>query len=152
MGNPGLSVSHFTQYIGDTMLGKLFVGALALLVCLSPAIGAPRCPDGANTIKGDYLFNASGSILGSTVSKQEHYSEAGIQSFDGVGVVSGIFSSSAGDSQVAFSGTYTLGANCVGTFTAPIGGVMVKFDIYAEPSGANITYSSSGFSGRYTRM
>jgi len=134
------------------MLGKLSVGALALLVCLSPAIGAPSCPDGAKTIQGDYLFNASGVNFDPTLSKKVHYSEAGIQSFDGAGLVSGIFSSSLGDSQVAFSGTYEVGPNCVGTFSAPVGGVTIKFDIYVEPSGANITYVSSGFSGRYTRM
>src|SRR5215471_2156308 len=90
------------------------------------------------TLTGTYLFAGGGlSISGGA---QTPLAFAGSERFDGAGHVAGTNSFSFGGvatRRAAFTGTYTLAANCAGTLTI---GNNLHFDFYASPSGDQFAY------------
>jgi len=90
------------------------------------------------TLTGTYLFAGGGlSISGGA---QTPLAFAGSERFDGAGHVAGTNSFSFGGvatRRAAFTGTYTLAANCAGTLTIGSG---LHFDFYASPSGDQFAY------------
>jgi len=102
----------------------------------TPSASAAAC--GLGTLHGTYLYAGSGSdVSGSTASP---IAFAGSEVYSGTGQVSGSSTNSSGGKitpRSAYTGTYTLGADCFGTLTI---GTSLKFDIYVAPSGNTFTY------------
>ncbi|MFB9923167.1 hypothetical protein ACFORO_05865 [Amycolatopsis halotolerans] len=97
---------------------------------------SPSC--GAATLRGTYLFSGDGwTITGATATPLAF---AGSERFDGAGHVQGVSSTNANgtpSSHNAFTGVYTVAADCTGTLV--IGGSL-HFDLYLDPSGDSFAY------------
>src|SRR5215213_7779235 len=107
------------------------------------------------TLKGRYLFAQNGvEIKGDD---QRPFAIAGYDVFDGNGVVKGVASGNFNGETFrneSGSGTYSVKANCTGTFTFTNG---TRYDIFIAPDGSMFTFVrtnpefvSSGFELRGT--
>ena len=93
---------------------------------------------GAATLRGTYLFQGNGWSVSGGTGKPVAF--AGSERFDGAGHIRGNSTSSSNGvitRSRAFTGTYTVAANCTGTFTI---GTTLRFDLYASPDGSTFTY------------
>jgi hypothetical protein len=94
------------------------------------------------TLNGTYVFASDGvQIRGQD---RVPFANAGIDVYDGAGEVKGVFSSSF-NGEIAqnftLSGTYTVNANCTGTYTATDStGFVVHFDLFIAPDGSHFTF------------
>jgi hypothetical protein len=68
------------------------------------------------TISGEYVYEASGFTLSGTA-QTGALDESGVLQFDGQGNVTASYTNFSNGATVTASGTYTMGANCVGSAT-----------------------------------
>lgn len=98
---------------------------------------------GLATLHGTYLFHGNGTAINDKGRVPMAY--AGSFHFDGNGHLSGRITSNLDGtpySNTPFTGSYTLVANCSGTFT--IGTDAVYDDLYAAQSGDEFSYIQTG--------
>jgi hypothetical protein len=117
------------------------IGVLASVGLLSVAQGYAGENDGATkctkaTLKGRYLFTATGTLLPPAAKEPTLVSVAGYHIFDGKGAgqdfVTALRNGIDEQVPVPIPITYTLDSNCTGTYTLPGG---TSFDIFVPPNG-----------------
>jgi hypothetical protein len=104
--------------------------------------GSASCDLG--TLHGTYLFAASGYLVSGGTSTPFAFS--GHEHYDGAGAVQGVLTSSEGGtiaSGTAYTGTYTVAADCTGALTVTLGTISAHYDLYIAPSGNNFTYTQT---------
>ena len=144
---------------GLALILLVVVGAAALLSSVGVGYAkdenASRAKCSVATLKGTYLFAQNGvEIKGND---QRPFAIAGYDVFDGndevKGVASGNFNGQTFRNE-PLSGTYSVKANCTGTFTFTDG---TRYDLFIAPDGSMFTFVrtnpeivSSGFELRGT--
>jgi hypothetical protein len=131
-------------WAGGLALILVVVGAAALLTTVGAGYAkdenaSSRAKCSKATLKGTYLFAQNGvEIKGNN--EQRPFAIAGYDVFDGQGEVKGLASGNF-DGQTfrnkSLSGTYTVKANCTGTFTFKDG---TRYDIFIAPDGSKFTF------------
>jgi hypothetical protein len=131
-------------WAGGLALILVVVGAAALLSSVGAGYAkdenaSSRAKCSKATLKGTYLFAQNGvEIKGNN--EQRPFAIAGYDVFDGQGEVKGLASGNF-DGQTfrnkSLSGTYTVKANCTGTFTFKDG---TRYDIFIAPDGSKFTF------------
>jgi hypothetical protein len=106
--------------------------------------GAKKCSEA--TLHGQYLFAVDGFDI--TGNEQVPFASAGYDVYDGNGKVKGVSSGNFGGEvfrKEPYSGTYTVKADCTGTFTSD--GTQV--DLFIAPDGSMFTFveTDPGFVG-----
>ena len=147
-------------WVGGVALILVVVGAAALLTTVGAgyakdedASSRAKCSEA--TLKGRYLFAQNGvEIKGDD---QRPFAIAGYDVFDGNGEVKGLASGNFNEKitrNEPLPGTYTVKANCTGTFTFTNG---TRYDMFIAPDGSKFTFVranpeivSSGFELRGT--
>ena len=92
----------------------------------------------AATLRGTYLFQGNGWTVAGGTAKPVAF--AGAEHFDGAGHIQGNSTDSVNGAitrNPAYTGTYRLAADCIGTFTI---GAALHFDLYTTPDGNAFTY------------
>jgi hypothetical protein len=128
-------------WVGGVALILLVVGAAALTT-----VGAGYAKDedtsrakcSEATLKGTYLFAQNGVEIKGT--EQRPFAIAGYDVFDGNGRVKGLASANFNGKitrNEPLSGTYTVKANCTGTFTFTNG---TRYDMFIAPDGSMFTF------------
>jgi hypothetical protein len=130
-------------WVGGVALILLVVGAAVLT---SVGVGHAKDEDTSSsrakcseaTLKGTYLFAQNGvEIKGND---QKPFAIAGHDVFDGKGKVKGRASGNLNGETFrnsSLSGTYTVKANCTGTFTFTDG---TRYDIFLAPDGSKFAF------------
>jgi hypothetical protein len=146
-------------WAGGLALILLVVGAAALLTTVGAGYAknedASRAKCSEATLEGRYLFAQNGvEIKGND---QRPFAIAGYDVFDGNGEVKGVASGNFNGQTFRnepLSGTYSVKANCTGTFTFTNG---TRYDLFIAPDGSMFTFVrtnpeivSSGFELRGT--
>jgi hypothetical protein len=119
--------------------------ALALVVA-APLASPPAAAQGscsAATLDGPYVFSVSGFTTRHNQSAPNAIS--GLETYNGDGTMSGIYTAQIDGHvyrDVAYTGTYTVGADCKGTLTITetVSGVVQHFDQFVSPSGKEFTF------------
>jgi hypothetical protein len=118
----------------------LLVGVGVLAVKTGAAEEAAQCS--VATLSGTYIFTADGVAISGE--DKVPFALAGIEVYDGAGQVQGVLSSSTNGAivrNVPFSGTYTVNANCTGTYTTTdSAGNVVHVDQFIAPDGSELTF------------
>ena len=123
--------------IGTTRAGLLLGLGLGLqLGHPQGAMAQPECS--VATLRGTYIFSNDGFTVGAG-GEQQPFAFSGIESYDGAGTMTGIFSGSANgviDEDVVYTGTYTVNADCTSELTTvdPVTGEN-HYDQFVDPSG-----------------
>jgi hypothetical protein len=128
-------------WVGGVALILLVVGAAALTT-----VGAGYAKDedtsrakcSEATLKGTYLFAQNGVEIKGT--EQRPFAIAGYDVFDGNGRVKGLASANFNGKitrNEPLSGTYTVKANCTGTFTFTNG---TRYDMFIAPDGSKFAF------------
>ena len=81
------------------------------------AMAQPECS--VATLRGTYIYSYDGFIIGEG-GEQQPFAFSGIESYDGAGTMTGIFSGSTNgviDEDVFYTGTYTVNADCTSELT-----------------------------------
>ena len=134
------------------------VGAAALLTSVGvgyakdeDASSRPKCSEA--TLEGTYLFAQNG--VRTKGNEQRPFAIAGYDVFDGNGEVKGVASANFNGKitrNEPLPGTYSVKANCTGTFTFRDG---TRYDMFIAPDGSMFTFVrtnpeivSSGFEVR----
>ncbi len=116
------------------------VGVLAIEAGYAKNENAAGAKCSEATLDGTYLFAFDGvEIKGND---QLPFAIAGYDVFDGNGKVKGVASGNFGGepfSKVRYSGTYTVKADCTGTFTFKDDGTQV--DLFIAPDGSMYTFA-----------
>ena len=147
-------------WAGGLALILVVVGAAALLTPVGAGYAnneddSSRAKCSVATLKGTYLFAQNGvEIKGND---QRPFAIAGYDVFDGNGEVKGLASGNFNGETFRNepgSGTYSVKANCTGTFTFTNG---TRYDMFIAPDGSKFTFVrtnpeivSSGFELRGT--
>ena len=130
-------------WVGGLALILLVVGSAALT---SVGVGHAKDENASSsrakcteaTLKGTYLFAQNGvEIKGND---QLPFAIAGYDVFDGNGEVKGVDSGNSNGEVFRndrFTGTYTVKANCTGTFTFTDG---TRYDIFIAPDGSKFAF------------
>jgi hypothetical protein len=97
------------------------------------------------TLKGTYIYSENGWQIDGEVRKP--FSFSGIETYNGDGPVSGIFSGSIDgvvSRNVAYTGTGTIHENCTGnqTFTDE-SNFVTHYDIFVSPTGDEFTFTQT---------
>jgi hypothetical protein len=129
-------------WAGGLALILLVVGAAALLSTVGAGYAkdenASRAKCSKATLKGTYLFAQNGvEIKGD---EQRPFAIAGYDVFDGNGEVKGVASGNFNGQTFrneSGSGTYTVKANCTGTFAFTNG---TRYDMFIAPDGSMFTF------------
>src|SRR5918993_2455570 len=145
---------------GVALILLVVVGAAALLTTVGAGYAkdedaSSRVKCSVATLKGTYLFAQNGvEIKGND---QRPFAIAGYDVFDGNGDVKGVASGNFNGETFrneSGSGTYSVKANCTGTFTFTNG---TRYDLFIAPDGSMFTFVrtnpefvSSGFELRGT--
>ena len=127
---------------GLALILLVVVGAAALLTPVGAGYAkdenASRAKCSEATLKGTYLFAQNGvEIKGD---EQRPFAIAGYDVFDGNGEVKGVASGNFNGETFrneSGSGTYTVKANCTGTFTFTNG---TRYDMFIAPDGSMFTF------------
>jgi hypothetical protein len=105
--------------------------------------GATKCT--VATLKGRYLFTATGTLLPPAVEEPTLVSVAGYHIFDGKGggqdFVTALRNGIDEQVPVPIPVTYTLNSDCTGTYTLPGG---ANFDIFVAPNGDELAAIATG--------
>ena len=121
----------------------LVVAAMVLVMAMTAlADGKDNNDDGANcseaTLDGRYLFSFDGyEIKGD---KKVPFAQAGYEVYDGNGHAKTVYSSNVNGQIIrkdAFSGNYTVKADCTGTVTY---GPTEALDVFIAPNGSMFTF------------
>lgn len=149
-----VSLSRRTAITAAVALAAATAAVVALSVSsASAAPGAARQTTTVScslaTLQGTYMFAGDGWNIQAGTSTP--LALAGYNHFDGAGHIHGIITTSVGgftNRDAAFSGTYTVAADCTGTMTiiSPVH-VPVYFDIFAAPTGDSFTQVQTGEAG-----
>jgi hypothetical protein len=139
--SPRIAITAAVIFIAGT------VGVVGLVGSASAApvgqAGSASC--GLGTLHGTYLFAASGWLVsGSTAATP--FALSGHESYNGAGSVRGVLTSSDNGTiapGTAFTGTYTVAADCVGALTVTFGSITAHYDLYIAPSGDEFTYTQT---------
>jgi len=96
----------------------------------------PECSEA--TLRGTYIYSYDGFIVGEG-EEPEPFAFSGVESYDGAGSMTGIFSGSTNgaiDEDVLYTGTYTVNADCTSELTTvdPVTGE-AHYDQFVDPSG-----------------
>jgi hypothetical protein len=129
-------------WVGGVALILLVVGAAALLTTVGAGYAkdedASRAKCSEATLKGTYLFAQNGvEIKGN---EQRPFAIAGYDVFDGNGEVKGVASANFNGKitrNEPLPGTYSVKANCTGTFTFTNG---TRYDMFIAPDGSMFTF------------
>jgi hypothetical protein len=103
---------------------------------------ASRAKCSEATLDGTYLFAEDGvEIKGN---EQDPFAVAGYEVYNSNGKVRGVASENIGGEvsrKGAFTGTYSVKADCTGTLTYPGGGQegTVQYDLFLDPDGSKFT-------------
>ena len=130
-------------WAGGVALILLVVGAAALLTTVGVGYAkdenaSSRAKCSKATLKGTYLFAEDGVELKGN--DQRPFAIAGYDVFDGNGEVKGVDSGNFNGEVFRndrFSGTYTVKANCTGTFTFTNG---TRYDMFIAPDGSKFAF------------
>ena len=100
------------------------------------AMAQPECSEA--TLRGTYIFSFDGFTVGQG-GEQQPFAFSGIESYDGAGTMTGIFSGGTNgviDEDVLYTGTYTVNADCTSELTTvdPLFGE-THYDQFVDPSG-----------------
>ena len=122
----------------STIANTFAIAALtALALGTSPLAKADNKGCSVATLKGTFAYTASGFTV--APAPVGAYAEAGTQTFDGKGGVTlvGMASANGNIMQAPTTGTYTLNADCTGTFTFPLApGISSHYFFALSDSGA----------------
>jgi hypothetical protein len=129
-------------WAGGLALILLVVGAAALLTTVGTGYAkdedASRAKCSKATLKGTYLFAQNGvEIKGD---EQRPFAIAGYDVFDGNGEVKGVASANFNGKitrNEPLPGTYSVKANCTGTFTFTNG---TRYDMFIAPDGSMFAF------------
>jgi hypothetical protein len=129
-------------WAGGLALILLVVGAAALLTTVGAGYAkdedASRAKCSKATLKGTYLFAQNGvEIKGD---EQRPFAIAGYDVFDGNGEVKGVASANFNGKitrNEPLPGTYSVKANCTGTFTFTNG---TRYDMFIAPDGSMFAF------------
>jgi hypothetical protein len=129
-------------WAGGLALILLVVGAAALLTTVGAGYAkdedASRAKCSEATLKGTYLFAQNGvEIKGD---EQRPFAIAGYDVFDGNGEVKGVASANFNGKitrNEPLPGTYSVKANCTGTFTFTNG---TRYDMFIAPDGSMFAF------------
>jgi hypothetical protein len=129
-------------WAGGLALILLVVGAAALLSTVGAGYAkdenASRAKCSKATLKGTYLFAQNGvEIKGD---EQRPFAIAGYDVFDGNGEVKGVASANFNGKitrNEPLPGTYSVKANCTGTFTFTNG---TRYDMFIAPDGSMFAF------------
>jgi hypothetical protein len=129
-------------WAGGLALILLVVGAAALLTTVGTGYAkdedASRAKCSKATLKGTYLFAQNGvEIKGD---EQRPFAIAGYDVFDGNGEVKGVASGNFNGETFrneSGTGTYSVKANCTGTFTFTNG---TRYDMFIAPDGSMFAF------------
>jgi hypothetical protein len=96
----------------------------------------PECSEA--TLRGTYIYSYDGFTVGEG-GEQQPFAYSGMESYDGAGTMTGIFSGSTNgviDEDVLYTGTYTVNADCTSELTTvdPVEGE-THYDQFLDPSG-----------------
>jgi hypothetical protein len=125
-------------------LWALCVGILVGVEVLGVVVGhadndAVTCS--VATLSGTYVYASNGVLIRGQ--DRVPFAAAGLDVFDGAGQVNGVFSISFNGQitqNLTLSGTYTVNANCTGTWTTTDStGTVVHFDLFIAPDGREVT-------------
>jgi hypothetical protein len=128
-------------WAGGLALILLVVGAAALTTvgagyAKDEDASRAKCSDA--TLKGTYLFAQNGVEIKGT--EQRPFAIAGYDVFDGNGKVKGLASANFNGKitrNEPLPGTYSIKANCTGTFTFTNG---ARYDMFIAPDGSMFTF------------
>ena len=100
------------------------------------AMAQPECSEA--TLRGTYIYSFDGFTIGEG-GEQQPFAFSGIESYDGAGTMTGIFSGGINgviNEDVLYTGTYTVNADCTSELTTvdPVTGE-AHFDQFVDPSG-----------------
>ena len=125
---------------------RLISCTFALLVLVTPIAERPAAaqpPCSSATLAGSYVF----SVTGFTTRHNQHVPNAisGLETYNGDGTMSGAYTAQIDGSvfrNVAYTGTYTVGADCKGTLiiTETVSGIVQHFDQFVASSGKEFTF------------
>jgi hypothetical protein len=105
------------------------------------AMAQPECS--VATLRGTYAYSYDGFIIGAG-GEQQPFAFSGIESYDGAGTMTGIYSGSTNgviDEDVFYTGTYTVNPDCTSELTNvdPVAGE-THYDQFVDPSGDEFTF------------
>jgi hypothetical protein len=93
------------------------------------------------TLSGTYVSASDGWLIRDQ--NRVPFASVGLDVFDGAGQVNGVFSISINgriEQNLRLSGTYTVNADCTGTWTTTDrSGTVVHFDLFIAPDGSQFT-------------
>ena len=95
----------------------------------------PECSEA--TLRGTYIYSYDGFAVGQG-GGQQPFAFSGIESYDGAGTMTGIFSGSTNgviDEDVFYTGTYTVNADCTSELTTVDPAEEAHYDQFIDPSG-----------------
>jgi hypothetical protein len=118
------------------------VGVLAVGTGFADEENASRAKCSEATLDGTYLFAEDGFFI--TGNDKDPFAVAGYEVYNGHGKVRGVASENIGGEvsrKGAFTGTYTVKADCTGTLTYAGGGQegTVQYDLFLDPDGSKFT-------------
>lgn len=141
---------RLSSRIAITAAVTLIAATAGALGLAGPASAAPAVSRShsascdAGTLDGTYLFAANGWLTSGGTAIPFAFS--GHETYSGDGTVHGVLTSSADGAiaqGTAFTGTYTVAANCTGSLVTTLGGNSSHYDLYISPSGDDFTYTQT---------
>jgi hypothetical protein len=93
----------------------------------------PECSKA--TLRGTYIYSYDGFTVGQG-GEQQPFAFSGIESYDGAGTMTGIFSGSTNgviDEDVFHTGTYTVNADCTSELTTVDPAEEAHYDQFIDP-------------------
>jgi hypothetical protein len=94
------------------------------------------------TLSGTYVAASDGWLI--TDQNRVPFANAAVEVYDGAGKIEGVFSASTNGRigpKTTISGTYTVNANCTGTYTAADStGSEFHYDLFIAPDGSHFTF------------
>ena len=129
-----MTLAHIGTMRAGLLLGLGYLGLQ--LGHPQSAMAQPECSEA--TLRGTYIYAYDGFIVGEG-GEQQPFAYSGIESYDGAGTMTGIFSGSTNgviDEDVLYTGTYTVNADCTSELTTvdPEFGE-THYDQFVDPSG-----------------
>ena len=124
--------------------GLLLAGAAISLGLASPGNAEAQTGCSNSTLKGNYIYAQDGYKTGATANERQPFAQAGRETFDGEGNMSGVYSGNLNGTIVSvgeYTGTYTVNPDCSGlvTFTDKLNQTF-NYDIYVADGGDEFAF------------